>query len=189
MKIMFDVDGVLATGWVEIVASLGGISSVPELRSYDGWPGFSGKQWDAAVLKTHGIKDLWLQMNPMVTPEQFVRISYLNIDHDVYFVTNRYGFNPKGMTEKWLFDHGVYNPTVIICKNKAEFAAAVGINYSIEDKPGNAVCISYMARGCKSYLLDNVNNRFDPNVMGARVIRVNSVDEYLSDIESPKCHQ
>jgi hypothetical protein len=101
----------------------------------------------------------------------------------VYFVTARLGKSVKQQTEQWLQTFGITNPTVLVTTSKADAARVVGATHAIDDKAGNAVAIQYMSTA-KSYLLDRPYNRFDNSVVGTKIQRVMTVDEFLCDIEA-----
>ena len=80
--------------------------------------------------------------------------------------------------------NGVENPAVIISGKKGEFAKVVGATHAIDDKAGNAVYLQYESPKKKSYLLDASYNQFDQKVLGTKVVRVATVDEFLDAVEA-----
>lgn len=178
MIIQFDVDGVLAdfgAGYDALCLKLGLVAPGPDAP----WDA----KWEREVwTEIKASPYFWKELPPLIDGATFRRIH--NLAADVYFVTARPGRETKWQTEEWLSSFGVKKATVIVSGKKAEFAQAVGVTYSIDDKAGNAVAIQYMSRGTKSYLLDASYNRFDQSVLGTKVKRVLSVAEFLRDVEA-----
>jgi uncharacterized HAD superfamily protein len=114
----------------------------------------------------------------------FFRINQLNYNHEIYFVTNRPTIEAKQQTENWFINNGICNPTVVITKKKGDFAKAVGVDFSIEDKPENAWCVAWLSPNTKSYLINRSYNQVEGNIGSSKVIRIDSVGEYLDAIES-----
>lgn len=131
----------------------------------------------------NGIKqspDFWLNLAAHVPPSTFLRINDLQRERVVYFCTHRMGLHPHWQTAEWLRRHGIENPTVVITDLKGEFARAGRVQWSIEDKADNALCVAYASPTTTSVILDRPYNRFDPDVMGSTVVRVTTVDEFLN---------
>lgn len=112
----------------------------------------------------------------------FKRINALQLTHDVYFVTARPGLDVKRQTETWLRLQGIEDPTVVISSKKGEMAKAIGADFSIEDKAGNAVYVSYQSPG-KSYLVNRPYNQFSHEMLGSKVIRIKEIEQFLIAIE------
>ncbi len=176
--VQFDVDGVLAdfsAGYDRLCMKLGVEPPGPDAP----WDA----KWNPVVWEE--IKSsltFWEQLPALVHDRVFHHIT--DLVADVYFVTARPGRRTKWQTERWLFDHEVRDGTVIVTGRKAEFAQAVGVTHAIDDKAGNAVATQYLASKTKSYLLDAPYNRWDQSILGTKVIRVNTVEEFLSQVEA-----
>lgn len=125
----------------------------------------------------------WMLLPEHVTRTTFQRINALQDQHDVVFATNRPGLHAKWQTQQWLKNQGVEYPTVVVTAKKGEFARAAGVTHCIEDKAGNAVYIAYENPGIVSCLVDRPYNRFPADVLGSKVRRVASVDEFLDLVE------
>jgi uncharacterized HAD superfamily protein len=187
--IVFDVDGVLADfiqGFTNLANGLYGTPVITTAMqpTWDGYPGMNGLQIDGTwdVIKK---KDwtFWYNLHPLVSNEVFQRINDLSDDNQVYFVTARIGREAKQQTEGWLHKHGIVYPTVIISPNKGEACQLVKATHAIEDKAGNAIAIQYMS-SARSYIIDRPYNRYDNSVVGTKVKRVKTVDEFLNDVEA-----
>lgn len=188
LPVMVDMDGCLAD-FIKAYTELGakmypGRVHVQETDEREAWREMNGPH-DGAIWDAIKRSDSWWTTLPPLVPQSvFLALSELNHKADVYYVTARVGNNPKGQTERWLYDHEVADATVIISEKKGEIAQALNAAFCIDDKAGNAVAVSYLARGCKSYLLDRKYNRLDHSVIGGRVKRVASVADYLADVHA-----
>lgn len=191
--VQFDIDGVLADfvkGFVRYGQQLGLLDGLKILSESDttnltygthSVVGASASQhvWENLLLS----RWFWSELPAAVPVDTFGRINDLQRTHTVYFTTNRMGQSPKQQTEAWLITCGIQRPTVILTARKGEAALALGSTHSIEDKAGNAVYIAYASPKTSSYLLNRLYNRFDHDVLGSKVTRVETVDQFLDDIE------
>lgn len=194
-KLLLDVDGVLA----EFIGSFTkkahelGSGVLPYLTKHQ-------EQWDFNNMPRQVVRatwdwvaankgEFWGNLAPAATAEEFARIEEMDRAHskyEVYFVTSRMD-GGKFWTEHWLRRQGISDPTVVICHRKAGFAQAVGIDASLDDKAGNAIALAYGFLDAKkgtSYVLDRLYNRFDPEVVGSKVVRVETVGQFLDKVEA-----
>lgn len=193
--VMFDVDGVLADFSYGFRAYAKILGHAPEIKPYShsdprhtqwDWPDLTGealsKTWDA--VKRSG--NFWYTLPPLVGLAEAKRIQRFALDHPVYFVTARVGASARFQTVLWLRDYlGLLDPNVIVSSDKGDTACDLGATHSIEDKAGNAVYIAYVTRGStRSYLIDRPYNRFDHGVLGSKVTRVQTVAEFMDDVEA-----
>ena len=189
--IQFDIDGVLA----DYVKGFCRLSNSVFMGTLNGSDQDSARYGTEHLVGTAVAEILWgyilrssrfwAELPASVGLDTFRRINELQYDgHAVYFVTNRMGIEPKAQTYRWLRQHGIDSPTVVISARKGEFARAVRATHSIEDKAGNATHIAYHTEGATaSYLLDRPYNRFPHEALGSKVTRVNSVTEFLDRVE------
>jgi len=182
--VVFDVDGVLADFYVGYRLIEQGLGLPVTME--DTWAAYL----DDRVWKIiNGSAVYWKDLPPCVSPLTFVRINALQYGREVYFVTARVGINPSLQTQTWLEFNGVHRPQVILTNRKAEACRAVYAEYSLEDKAGNAVAISYISPNTKSFLLDvprgkaRTHNQFDHQVIGGSVHRVDTVEDFLNKVE------
>lgn len=154
-----------------------------ENPSWGSYGGMSPKAVDMTWDYVKNSSDFWETLPALVGPTTFRRINALQDQHAVYFVTNRMGRHAKWQTESWLRWRGIANPTVVLSAAKADFARAVGVTHSLEDKAGTAVCVQYISPRTTSYLIRRPYNEFDPAVLGSKVVRVDTVDEFLDQVE------
>lgn len=185
--VLFDVDGVLAdftwrfTGLAKERFNVGEQLYVREQPSWE-FP-YTSEMIEALWREIEASSTFWESFPPVVTQTTFNRINRLN---NVYFITSRIGVSAKRQTAGWLEDKGIWAPAVIVVGagsgagiQKARFAKVVSASYSIEDHPKRAMELA-QANGLKSYLQDRLYNK---EVTDPKVIRVNSVEEYLDAIE------
>lgn len=186
--IIFDIDGILAEfvfGATDLMCDLG-ILKVPygtdqqPSWDFDISPKDQTRLWDAI----RNSPTFWEDLNPLASSVEMALISQLNEEHIVYFVTSRQNSgNAKQQTERWLTKRGINNPTVIISANKGDVALAVGADYLVDDKCGNAIYAKYRSPKTEVFLIDRPYNRFTPeNVVGTKVKRIKTVTEFLDAI-------
>ena len=185
MKIVFDIDGVLADfvkGFTTL-ASQAFYVPITGTLNQPSWQGFPGMQkhqvcqtWDYV----NESNTFWYDLDPLVTHDELQGIERLRQSHEVYFCTARTGRSAKTQTELWLRMHGVKYPTVIICKHKGDFCKAVGADYAIDDKASNASYIDWQTEGrTKSYLINRPYNQVPAEFLASGVKRVNTVSEFM----------
>lgn len=181
MKIMFDVDGVLADfvlGYTILAKKMGIMDTATNTHQQLEWDSLDNdKVWDKI---NNALPNFFETLKPLIPLETFNSIRMLSWNNDIYFVTSRKATDAKHQTEVWLSSWGITNPTVIISKYKGDFARAVGIDYSIEDKLENAYCIGILSPTTKSYLIDRPYNA--SVIHTKKVIRIDTVDEYIRRI-------
>lgn len=191
MKIMMDIDGVLADfvlGYTKVAAELGA-KNCP-------WPTPVNQSWQfydieepirkAAFRETdkRGAR-FWANLEPLASREEFAILNQLADDHEVYYVTARYGAPAMEIvraTRSWLRAQGIAHPTVILSNKKGELGQVLGITHAVDDKAGNAVYLGYHSPSTKVYLLDRPYNRFPHDVLGGRVRRIIELKEFLADL-------
>lgn len=193
MRVMFDVDGVLADFCLGF-SSLGNArfgTPISNTRSQQSWDAIG-----AMTPAQHAIlwgwveqhPEWWAQLFPLVDKQERDAIYQLatSVRYEVYFVTNRGIGKQRGAkyyTEEWLRKtFGIPYPTVVLSGAKGEVAKALSVHYAIDDKAGNAVYTQYHSPVTKSHLLDRPYNRFDGEILGTKVTRVPSVSAFLNII-------
>lgn len=197
MRVMFDIDGVLAEfvlGYTRLAQKLGWHGKPYSTLMQPGWeffnipPNICRATWEE--IDRLGSK-FWESLEPLTTPENFVIIDHLAnyvAGCEVQFVTSRGQFKGdaepiRQATVKWLEAQGVRNPRVIVSPDKGDIAHDWGATHLIDDKAGNAVYAAYRTRrmGTKVYLLDTPYNQFDQHVLGTKVRRIHKLEEFLDD--------
>lgn len=92
------------------------------------------KAW--TEVKNSGL--FWKSLFPYTTSwDDIKKLNSIRRDHDIYFLTKRFGKTAKAETEEWLYGHGYMNATVILCDEKPEFCDACNIDILIDDRPEN----------------------------------------------------
>ena len=186
--VMFDVDGVLADfvlGFLEVVSKLPGGEhiipySTPKQKAWDFnlRPELLRAGWDQVRQMRH----FWADLPALVSDDAFRCLARMSRYRDVYFVTNRVGHQAHNQTREWLIAHRIYNPTVVVCGRKGQFANAVNAAAMIDDKAGNAVYVAYESPDTSSFLIDRPYNRFDSAVLGSKVTRVERVEQFIEAV-------
>jgi len=188
MRVVLDVDGVLADfilGFTTLANRMFGspVYTTLEQRVWDSFDGLTDAQharvWEAATQSP----TFWEELPPIASPAEFARLAAAAAAHDLYFVTSRIGLGVKAQTEAWLRRVGLSTPTVILSDAKGEVAKAVRADALLDDKAGNAVFTQYYSRGTAVYLIDRPYNRFDPAILGSKIIRVRTLREFLDRID------
>lgn len=178
--VQFDMDGVLAdfgTGYRRLYRQLTE-RTLPPTSVWDDLTDI--ETWNAIKAST----SFWYSLPALVNDSTLRNIQLLQErGNEIYFVTHRMGSFVKAQSQDWLSHHGIANPAVIVSGKKAEVARAIGATHAIDDKFGNAYFISCYSPETKSYLLDAPWNQADHSVVGGRVIRIKSVDDFLKEIE------
>ena len=95
--------------------------------------------------------------------------------------------SPGLQTQRWLTNHGLETPSVVVSSKKGEIARAIRATHSLEDKIENAWAIHWISDSpqTKSFLLDRPYNRVQesPEIGARGIIRVGSVEEFLDEVE------
>ncbi len=74
-------------------------------------------------------------------------------EDDLYYITSRPGIRAKAQTESWLMSIGITWPTVLICnRGKGEVAAALDLDYYIDDKIENCNDVKHFSPSTRVYL-------------------------------------
>lgn len=185
MKILFDIDGVLADfvlAWTTEAVALNFLSAPIKTVDQRSWDlaqlGLTPEQVKAVWHFTQATPWWWLEkLRSLITRDQFFDIDKISTINETYFVTNRHGGIPNVQlqTQRWLKEQGVRNPNVISANKKAGVAKAIGITHSIEDKLENAVRMPG-----DSYLMDRPYNRIDrPSTLKV----ISNIQEFLEAIK------
>jgi len=186
---MFDMDGVLAdfvAGFTKVAHDKFGYVQygTKDHRSWD-FNHMEGKHVVEVWQHIHKSRTFWQDLPTMISMNETGQLVDLCARNEVYFCTSRPGVRTREQTMEWLMRAGIDNPAVIVLPTlatKGMIAKAIGAEYSIEDKAGNAVCISYMS-DATSYLIDRPYNQFNHDALGSKVRRIFRVHEYLDAIE------
>ena len=188
--IVFDVDGVLADFSKTFTALGAQIFKTPQVSDltqvtweYTDLMSAEQRTWVWKVLRE--TPEWWTTFSPLVSPEDFLRIEFLTVHNEVYFVTNRFSNRrpPGEQTLTWLKCQGISDPRVIVSSRKGEIARAVKADYVLEDNWSNACAIHWMAEGCRTFLIKRGYNEEARKVIPEGITVVESVGEFLDQIE------
>jgi len=188
MVIMFDVDGCIADfigAYNAMAYSIDRPEVARKLTPESRW----GDYQDAVVwMNIERSTTFWFDMPStpefIQKPGLWLRMAKLINEHDVYFVTSRKGVGVKAQTEDWLTRRGIHRPAVIVTPDKGETARILKADMAIDDKAGNAMFIKYQRQKCESYILDRPYNQWDPTMIGTKVKRVATVEEFIDAVEA-----
>lgn len=172
MRLAFDVDGVLANftkSYTKVLLSLSDSHSLPDgwenddtfppVWHYEELCGFSKKVQLAAKDYIAHSDSFWLSLPSFEDASMLLR--QLNrSDHELLFITNRFGVGCKHQTDVWLYDKcGIDFPTVIITgADKLPLLSALAPDFYIDDKL-ETVTQAHKAGLKGVYLLDRPWNR------------------------------
>ena len=188
--VMFDVDGVLADfmkGFTALVAQKYGNPVVTDhdYALWDVYPGLNKEMADHGWSRVKESHDFWQNLDSLVSKEVFWQINDMQEDGqvDTYFVTHRQGCGVRKQTARWLWAHGITSPTVILSGNKGEVARGINADFMIDDKAGNVIFTAYHSPKTHVFVVDRPYNQFKSGVVGSRVCRVKTVEEFLTFVD------
>lgn len=191
LKVMFDVDGVLAD-FVEAFTLLANVLfGLPILTTkrqptWNFTATYMTKQQENDVWKfIRNSRGWWTTLIPLASPAEMDRINRLSKLAYVYFVTSRvHDLEPvTRMSATWLEEYGIYHASVIATEgnSKKRIAYDLGVNYSIEDNYSNAAGISESLPYRASYLINRLYNQEEGMLFPARV---DTVSQFLDIVEA-----
>ncbi len=187
--ILFDIDGVLADfilGYTKLGMKMGFLNHAWSTLSQREWdmPEIPKMQQSAIWEKIKQDSWFWTELEPLQDKNTFEEINDLEcLGSAVYFVTSRPGVNVKNQTELWLKERGILRPTVLISSLKGQIASGLKATHLIDDKAGNCVYVAYESPRTQVYLLDREYNRFDPSVIGRKVMRIPDIKTFLEAVK------
>lgn len=165
----FDVDGVLASfehGLAPILTKLTGIEfpvgtvGFPSVWDWDLAAGVTRLQQAEAWETIKTSKTFWLDLPAHSGASEFLRWISLLPQHDIYFITNRMGQNPKFQTERWLKHWGFQgHPTVLISGKKGYVCNALGVDLYVDDKTENCFDVNNLSPKTTCFMLQRPYNR------------------------------
>lgn len=166
MKIAFDIDGCLANftdAYAARIVKVTGENRFPKPMHIPCWDwdkhyGYTDDQIAATIEDISKDRLFWEKLDPIALPIVFTKIELLSKEHDVYFLTNRFGTNCKQQTEKWLYKQGIYYPTVLIGSNKRPLLDTLKIEFFVDDKLETMNEVSSPKKP-HFYLLDTTYNK------------------------------
>jgi len=148
MMLGLDIDGVLAdflTPFLEVVASETGSGRIPPESVSD----FNLKEHpylkESIVLKcmeqVSNSPSFWRELKPLITPEQWHKLSELSRENNLVFITHRYErdtYSIHDVSCEWLENYGIINPTVYFTQApKARLIQDLGVSLFVDDRHEN----------------------------------------------------
>lgn len=190
LTLAIDIDGVLANFTDAYAACVTRRTGIVFPKMSDEWPtswywdrdaGVTREQeeetWKKDIIQT---RNFWQKLEPHEGAKPALK--YLNQmasrGDQLYFITHRMGDSVKLQTERWLYNHGINYPTVIVTGQKLPFLRALGVNFFIDDKPSTVIEVGEAAMAEKwenfnLFLFDrpyNRNGAYPNNVQRARTV-------------------
>lgn len=147
MRIGIDCDGVLANfncGYAGILEGMGAkkfpdfSTCEPQTWQWERHAGVSKSMEVEAWKRIVESPYFWCDLTPCDGAVDFLKRLTREGSHEVFFITNRSGINPRRQTKIWLQWHGhAGEPTVLICKEKGPLALGLALDVFIDDKTEN----------------------------------------------------
>lgn len=189
LKYGFDVDGVLADfnySYQALIVKQTGMDlfcyseGFPDCWDYPERYGYKKEDVNAAWETIKESRDFWETLYSL--PDRDHLGPALDLESDVYFVTNRPGYRAKAQTENWLRQYGIRRPTVLLSSMKGFCALALDLDFYIDDKLENANDVAAMSRA-NTYLLDRPYNQ---GATKTGVTRVSSLRRAFEDFKDKR---
>jgi uncharacterized HAD superfamily protein len=186
--VMFDIDGVLADFVGAYTALAHEYYGTPIYTSLEqaSWDfkqlGLTNAQKNFLWEKIKSSESWWTSLAPLLHRDTYIDIDGLQMEADIYFVTSRPGVNVRWQTKQWLQAQGIYSPSVILSSRKGDVATGLQADFMIDDKAGNAIFVKYQSPKTRVFILDREYNQFNPGVIGSKVERIKSVEDFIKEI-------
>ena len=160
LNVGIDVDGILANFIKPATTIAHDMFDTPIIENSYGVKDWNMglEDWQIGLLleEIFNIRDFWLSyIESIIDENTFKRLNRLANRHHIYFVTDRTtNFNSISRTAQmqtvmWLRDNCIYNPSVIVQRNKSWVVKALGLNIYIDDNPKN---IEMVDKNCPSVI-------------------------------------
>jgi 5'(3')-deoxyribonucleotidase len=190
-RVGIDIDDVLADFISEYVKLANGLFGKPEVDAQPvdwEWSNFDltkeqhAKVWD----KIYNTRNFWLTLKRQagVTSQNLRMLAKV---HDLMFITARAhtkGFSVQQQSAAWLsLELGLKYPTVIEETSKGPLAAALHLDYFIDDRPKNCLEIMKAVPKCKVFLKDSCHNLYFKSNHLSRVKDFNEFAEIILGVK------
>jgi hypothetical protein len=193
VRIGFDVDGVLADfipAYQALFVLIAGKNLFEPGDIFDPpcwhWPTLRGYEDQFPGITMDVLRNIWSNDNfwySLGAMKNNVRalnmlIPLLEEKHEVYFLTNRAGLNPKRQTEMWLYKHLGYGrmsgmwPTVLICGEnaKGDLCKHLKLDAYLDDKLENVEDVIAKNPTTQTYLLTRAYNQHRPFALQVKTL-------------------
>jgi 5'(3')-deoxyribonucleotidase len=195
MRVGIDLDDVLADFISEFTEVAHEMYGRPEIGTQPmdwEWSNFGlskeeqGKVWDR-ITRTW---NFWEKLAVEPGADRISMTRLLEDGHDLVFITARAKTAGRTVQEqacRWL-DHNfdLEYPTVIVEKDKGPLAAALKLDYFIDDRPKNCIEIQDAVPTCKVFLKNsshNVGYDSTPGKFFVPFIRVKDFNEFVNKVK------
>jgi len=191
MRIGIDLDDVLAdfiSEFAEIAYDIYGRPQ-PETKPVDWeWSNFGLSKEEQGVVWDRIINTFNFWEKLMVEPgaDRISMVRLLQDGHDLVFITARAktsGYTVQEQSARWLNKNfGISYPTVIVDTNKGPLAAALKLDYFVDDRPKNCWEIQDAVPTCKVFLKNSSHNVNQD--LGYRPLeRVKDFNEFVNKVK------
>ena len=183
MKVGLDLDGCLANfdqAFIQVLVEVTGKNLFPAGYRPHCWEfptscGYTKEEELSAWRKVWESEDFWAKLAPLPGMQDLLQSELtMNQDHDVYFITQRAGYQVKEQTEVWLMQNGVFPSTVLISGKKGLVCEALALDVYIDDKLSNIASVHAYSPKTRAYLLNQPWNQ-----ERSGMVVVNTVGEML----------
>ena len=187
LNIGIDIDDVLADFMTEFTTTCNKLHGKPELDAQPvdwEWSNFNltREEKDTTWSALQGTPNFWTQLKKE-PGANFDLMQRLDKEHELSFITARVpsaGDSVRHQTSQWLLNNfGIPFPNVFVTTNKGPLAAALKLDYFIDDRPKNVLEIRAAVPTCKVVLKDSCHNQafVDPEIP-----RVKDFDTFAKSI-------
>lgn len=173
MRIGVDVDGVLANfiaAYEDLHILVGGDlfgarrypAALPQSWNWVNYPPFN---YPGGVTATvwELIKDnprFWQDLATTPEFEAFKQWYWAAVgEHDIYFITDRSGIQPRKQTERWFQKNGIPAPVVLVSKHKGLCCHALNLDWYVDDRGENILDVERDSPNTRAVLIDQPYNR------------------------------
>ena len=170
MRIGIDMDDVCANFQKKEVEVMHGMFGRPPIGTMPiDWAGsnlqVSKEEYDQFWAKSATMENFWLNIDPLPSfdDETVSLLLSVVLEHDVYFVTNRYetpGMSAMKQTKAWLYYHAsMDSPNVVLAKEKGPMATVLQLDAFIDDRPKNCLDVLAARPNAHVFLADSSHNQ------------------------------
>ena len=183
MNIGIDLDDCIVNFIDKYVAICNRLFGKPELDAQPiDWEwsnfGLTKEQHSQVWEKVKNTYNFWTDL-PQANGVDFSRLYWLSKQHELFFITARVatkGASVRFQSAWWLNQHSLWCPTVIVSYDKGPLAAALKLDYFIDDRPKNCLEIKKSAPTCKVYVKNSSHNQ---TFSQPDIIRVQNMNEFM----------